>query len=177
MIEAHQSKMPPKGTGRPNAFQTLDAEKVVGYVTPYIPKHWRIWECASGQGRIVNALRHHGYDVVATDIETGFDFTDKLIPIPDCDMLLTNPPYDIKDKWLQRCYDIGKPFAMLLPITALGEQERVRMFSQHGIQLIMPPDRVEFITPNGTEGGGWFYTAWFCHGLDLPSQITFAESA
>lgn len=167
------SKMPPKAGGRPNKFQTLDAPLAVSYVTRFLPKQWKIWECAAGQGRIVSALEAEGFKVIATDLESGFDFTDAFAQVPDCDMLLTNPPYDIKDKWLQRCFDIGKPFAMLLPITALGEQRRIKMFRENGIQLIMPSERLEFITPNGTEGGGWFYTAWFCHGLDLPSQITF----
>jgi len=167
--------MPPKAAGRSDIFQTKDADLAVSCIAPYIPKDWTIWECAAGQGRLVSEFQRRGFSVTASDIDTGFDFLDALNTPPKCHMLCTNPPYRVKDAWLKRCYQIGKPFALLMPITALGEQERVRMYRENGIQLVMPPRRIEFITPNGTEGGGWFYSAWFCHGLDLPSQISFAE--
>jgi hypothetical protein len=167
------SKMPPKGTGRSNIFQTKDSKLAIGCIAPYIPKHWKIWECAAGQGRLVAELKGRGYEVTASDIETGFDFLDTLMPVPKCDMLLTNPPFDVKDRWIRRCYDIGKPWALLMPITAHGEQERVSMYREYGVQLIMPPRRIEFITPNGTEGGGWFFSVWFTWGLNLPRDNVY----
>lgn len=170
------SRMPPKAAGRSDIFQT--PPYAVRYITPFIPKLWKIWEPACGEGQIVDTLRTDGYDVQGSDIQQGFDF---LEPMAACgrefDMVLTNPPYTTKDKWLQRCYDLGKPFALLLPITALGEQKRVAMYKANGIQLVLPPERIMFRSPNGTEDGTWFYAAWFCHGLDLPAQITFAEAS
>jgi len=170
------SKMPPKAPGRSDIFQT--PAYAVRYLTPFIPKAWKIWESACGQNQIVDTLREDGYHVTGTDISTGFDFIEPMAAIGmDFDCVLTNPPYSIKDKWLARCYDLAKPFALLLPITALGEQGRVAMYRKHGIQLVLPPERIMFKSPNGTEDGTWFYAAWFCHGLDLPSQITFAGDA
>lgn len=167
-----QSKMPPKGAGRSDIFYT--PPEAIRYITPYVPKHWKIWECAdANEGNIVQTLRADGYDVVGTDILNGFDFLSPLMPAPDFDCILTNPPYSIKDQWLQRCYDIGKPFALLLPITALGEGERVSMYKKYGIQLLLPPGRINFGTPSGEGSGSWFYSAWFCHGLDFPQQINF----
>jgi hypothetical protein len=168
------SKMPPKAAGRSDIFQTPPS--AVRYITPFIPKSWRIWESARGQGQIVQVLQEDGYSVIGTDIADGFDFTDTLLPVPEFDCILTNPPYSIKDEWLQRCYGLGKPFALLLPITALGEQGRVKMYRENGIQLVLPPERINFGTPSGEGSGSWFYAAWFCHGLDLPSQISFAEA-
>jgi len=163
--------MPPKAAGRSDIFQTPPSS-----ITPllqFIPQHWKIWESAAGGGNIVETLKTSGYDVFGTDILNGFDFLSTLSPAPDFDCIITNPPYSIKDKWLQRCYDLGKPFALLMPITALGEQGRVGMYKKHGIQLVMLPERTDFETPSGEGSGAWFYCAWFCHGLDLPSQITF----
>lgn len=166
-----KSKMPPKAAGRSDIFQT--PPHAVRMLSGFIPKEWKIWEPACGEGQIVNTLREEGRRVIDTDIQTGFDFLSSLRPRPEYDMLVTNPPYTTKDKWLARCYELGKPFALLLPITALGEQKRVAMFKKNGIQLIMPPERIMFRSPNGTEDGTWFYSAWFCHGLNLPHQITF----
>ena len=164
--------MPPKAAGRSNHFWT--PPEAVRYITPHIRKEWRVWECAdANEGNIVQTLREDGYDVVGTDILNGFDFLSPLMPTPEFDCIVTNPPYSIKDEWLQRCYDLGKPFALLLPITALGEQERVKMYKQNGIQLLLPPSRINFGTPSGEGSGSWFYAAWFCHGLNFPKEINF----
>lgn len=166
------SRMPPKAAGRSNIFQTPD--HATGYILPFLKPEWTVWECASGQHQIVRVLEGAGHKVVATDILSGFDFMDPLLAASlKFDCIVTNPPYSIKDKWLQRCYDIGKPFALLLPITALGEQGRVSMFKRYGISVLLPPDRTMFISPNGTEDGTWFYTAWFCWGLGPPNQILY----
>lgn len=166
------SKMPPKKSGSSDIFYT--PPHAVRYITKYIPKSWKIWENAKGTNQIVNVLEEDGYNVIGTDINDGFDFMDTLMPLPEFDCVLTNPPFSIKDKWLERCYSLNKPFALLLPLTALGEQKRVAMFKKNGIQLLMPPERINFGTPSGQGSGAWFYSAWFCHGLDLPSQITFS---
>jgi hypothetical protein len=168
--------MPPKQTVSSDIFQT-DSEDV-RIVTPYIPKEWKLWEPACGDGQIVSFLREEGYQVTGTDITGGFDFLSPLASQQaEYDMIITNPPFTIKDEWLARCYELGKPFALLLPITAFDGKERRKMFKEFGIQLLLPDRRAVFTTPTGKKGGSWFYCAWFCHGLNLPEQLTFAEAA
>lgn len=165
------SKRPPKRAGSSDIFQT--PKSAVDVILPFIPKHWKIWECACGEGQIVRTLSDAGYHVIGTDIMGGFDFLSPLGGVAQqFDCILTNPPYSVKDEWLERCYDIGKPFALLLPITALGEQNRVALYRKHGIQIVLPPTRTNYGTPSGEGSGAWFYSAWFCNKLDLPSQIT-----
>ena len=169
-----KTKMPPKGTGRSDIFQTKDPEIALPPILKYVGKEHKIWSPSAGKGRMVDYMRGQGYQVIGTDILTGFDFIDPMAPVPDYDFIIENPPYSIKDKYLQRCYDLGKPFALLMPITALGEQARVAMYAKYGIQILLPSERTLFITPNGTEGGGWFFAAWFCWKF-LPEQICFAK--
>lgn len=165
--------MPPKATGRNDHFQTPDW--AIDALVPHLLSQGnpKIWESAQGAGNIVSRLKHHDFDVIGTDIMHGFDFLSPLMPTPDFDISVTNPPYSIKDKWLARCYEIGKPFALLMPITALGEQERFKMYREHGIQVLLLPERVNFETPSGEGKGAWFYCAWFCWKI-LPEQICFA---
>jgi len=169
-----KSKMPPKGAGRSDIFYT--PESAILPVIEYIPKGFKIWECAQGEGYMVDVFRSHGFDCIGTDETEGFDFLDTFSSalVGDFDCIITNPPYSIKDKFLERCYDIGKPFALLMPITALGEQARVKMYKDHGIEILLLPKRVDFITPSGEGQGAWFYCAWFCWKL-LPEQINFAD--
>lgn len=172
-MTAKKSLKPPKAAGRSNHFQTPDWP--IDTILRYVPKHWKIWDPASGKGNIVARCRAAGYDAEGSDILAGFDFLSPLFPFADYDFHLTNPPYSLKDKWLERCFEIGKPFALLMPITALGEGGRFRLFRKHGVSLVMLPERVNYETPSGEGAGAWFYSAWFCHGLELPAQITFPD--
>ena len=84
----------------------------------YLPKDVKIWECTDyGESNITKVLKEHGYNVISTH-KDNFDF---LIDSPmfEFDMIITNPPYSLKDEFIEKCYQYQKPFALLLPITAL----------------------------------------------------------
>jgi hypothetical protein len=138
---------------------------------PYLSGH--IWECAEGEGYLVDSLKSHGYRVTGTDILTGCDFLDYPYS-PDCDVILTNPPFSKKYKFLEKCYDLGKPFALLMQIEVLGAVTAQRLFKKYGFELMLLDKRVDFKMPNkGWNGkGAWFPVAWFCWKL-LPEQIMF----
>ena len=102
---------------------------------PYLDKNKVIWECASGNGNLANALKNLGYKVVATDISEGKDF---LSYAPDYyDIILTNPPYSLKNEFLARAYSLGKSFALLLPLTFLETQFRQNLFKRYGIEILL----------------------------------------
>lgn len=84
----------------------------------YLPKNITIWECTDfGESNITKVLKDHGYNVISTH-KKDFNFlTDK--PSFEFDMIITNPPYSLKDDFIEKCYSYNKPFALLLPITAL----------------------------------------------------------
>lgn len=141
---------------------------------PYLKPDWLIWEPAAGEKRIKNCLELEGFDVVASDIITGEDFFEFIPPLNMHDAIVTNPPYSVKDRWIERCYDLGKPFALLLPFTALEGIKRQKLYRQHGIDLLVLPKRVPFKTPSGRVGGAWFPCAWFTWKM-LPERLIFAE--
>jgi len=83
---------------------------------------------------------------------------------------VTNPPFSLKFKWLERAYEIGEPFAFLLPINTLGTVTAQKMFEKHGISVLLLDKRIDFKMPfKGWEGGGaQFSTAWFMWKLADP---------
>ena len=84
----------------------------------YLPKHITIWECTDfGESNITKVLKANGYEVISTHIKDFNFLTD--VPTFHFDAIITNPPYSLKDEFLEKCYEYGKPFALLLPITAL----------------------------------------------------------
>lgn len=143
---------------------------IVQLLIPHINPKWIIWEGAYGNGELSATLKEYGFIVVG---DATIDFLTDLI---ECDCIITNPPYSIKDKFIARCYEINKPFALLLPLTALEGKRRGKLFREHGIQLIIPNKRVNFRTPSGKGSGAWFQVAWFCWKLNLPNQLNFVES-
>ena len=112
-----------------------------------------------------------GFTIFGSDIKMGEDFITS--NRDDFDCIVTNPPFSIKDKWLEKCYSYGKPFALLLPLTALEGKFRHKLYKKHGIQVILFDGRVQYRGHNS--GSCWFASAWFCYGLNLPNQLNFVE--
>ena len=114
---------------------------------PYLKKDWTIWECACGKGNLSDFLKEQGYNVIATDILTGHDFLKWKPEKFDC--IVTNPPYSLKQQFLERCYELKKPFALLLPLTTFETAKRQRLFKKYGVQVIFFDKRINFETPSG----------------------------
>lgn len=117
---------------------------------------------------IVKVLQSKGLKVIHSHISEGKNFF-QYEPDEHYDMIISNPPYSIKDQVLERCYQLRKPFALLLPITALEGTKRGKLFRDMGLDLIVLDKRVDF---NG-KGKCWFNTSWFCWGTPIEG-IQFA---
>jgi hypothetical protein len=127
----------------------------------FIPKNKIILEGFVGGGKLKRKMEREGFKVVSSD---NF-FNNK----QEYDILISNPPFSIKDKILMRCYELNKPFALLLPITALEGIKRQELYKKYGIKILFPIKRIDF---NGKKSP-WFYTAWFTWGLNLPKELNF----
>jgi hypothetical protein len=140
-------------------------------IVPYL--HGTIWECAAGLGHMSEVFRKNGLEVIETDISSGENFLELNLPQKNIDFIVTNPPYKLKDKFLERCYMLDIPFALLLPLTALGAAKRVSMYMEHGLEVLIPDKRINFIYPNAKDTA-WFHSAWFCHNV-LPEKLMFVK--
>lgn len=133
-----------------------------------------IWEPAAGDGNLATAMERFGLQVLTSDVLTGQDFL-TYEPEEHWDALATNPPYELKDAWIARCYVLGKPWALLLPFVALEGIERQDLYREHGIQLLFLPKRPEFVTPVTKQvGGAWFPACWITWKLTLPKDLVFS---
>lgn len=134
----------------------------------YLPKNITIWECTDyGKSNITKVLKENGYKVITT-YKNEFNFLqDK--PNFKFDMIITNPPYSLKDDFIKKCYEYNKPFALLLPITSLEGVERGNYWRKYGIDLLIFDRRVEYMNKSC-----YFNTSWFCYKI-LPKQLLFLE--
>jgi hypothetical protein len=158
------------GYGHSDNFQTDPGS--VYPLLPYLPPGAVVWECAWGRGQLADTLRAAGHPVLGSDLLAGEDFL-WWAPAEPWDVIVTNPPYSLKDEFLARAYALRRPFAFLLPLTALEGQVRQGLFARHGVELLVLPHRPEFTTPGGTVGGSHFSCAWYTWNLGLPRQLNF----
>ncbi len=144
-------------------------EYAINPLLPYLEKDMVIWDCAFGTGRLAEHFNKHGFKVVGDyrDFITGLE-------VGGIDIIITNPPYSLKDQFLKRAFEIGKPFAFLLPLTTLEGIKRSEMFRDKNIQMLIPNRRINFEIPSGKKSA-WFATAWFCWKMNLPNQLNFVE--
>ncbi len=162
-------KLKPQKQGGSDDFQTPPEalEPLIKYLKP----KWTIWECAAGKGNLTKALRKKGFKVISTDILTGKDFL--TYEPKDFDCIVTNPPFSIKQEFIERAYCLGKPFAFLLPLTTLESENRQKYFRNCGLEIILFNKRIDFETPSGKDGSSWFSTAWFTNWLRIGKELTF----
>lgn len=147
-------------------------EYAVKPLLTYLPedKNTVIWECTDyGSSNITKVLKEAGYTVKSTHItNSNFDFL-KDTPDFEFDMIITNPPYSTKDDFIKKCYEYGKPFALLIPLTSLEGEDRGKMFNTNGIEVLVYDTRVNYMDNDST---AWYNTSWFCHNI-LPKTLVF----
>ena len=122
----------------------------------------------------VNVLTEAGHKVIYTHIDNGnnFFFTKR-----DCDYIISNPPFSIKDEILAKLYELGKPFMMLLPLPSLQSKTRYEMFNDNGLELLVFNDRIGYHTiesMNESRTGNHFASIYFCWNI-LPKKLIFEK--
>lgn len=118
-----------------------------------------------------NSFREQGYDVVRSSILDGQDFF--TYEPEHYDIIVSNPPFNIKDKILKRLDELGKPFAVLLPLNSLQGDKRYKYCFKNGIQLLAFDMRVGFHSINSMDKpkeGSPFASAYFCRDV-LPRDL------
>lgn len=147
-------------------------------IVKYIKKGASIWCPFDGaKSNFVKILKGHDCSVFATHIsEGGGDFFSA--QIPNCDYIISNPPYSLKTEVLEKLFQIGKPFAMLLGVVGIFEsQRRFDMFRHNKFEIMYLNRRVsyfkDYMDPKPSLNPP-FQSVYICSGI-LPKQIVFEE--
>jgi hypothetical protein len=125
----------------------------------------------------VRVLRKNDFDVTCShkDHDDGDFFT---IKPPEFDCIVSNPPFSIKDKVMKKCFDLKKPFALLLPQNSLQSIVRVKMFIDNGgIEYLGFDRRIGFYgngVLNSFKSGSPFASGYFCKDV-LPEKLIFEK--
>ena len=122
----------------------------------------------------VKVLKSKGFNVINTHIMNGEDFFDINL---ECDYIISNPPYSLRNEVLAKLFKIGRPFAMLMNTNGLFDS-RIRwdLFKNNDFSLIYLKGRTSFMQEYGVEQktSPPFQSAYICSGLS-DKQILFEE--
>ena len=125
----------------------------------------------------VQVLSNCGFRVTYGHIQTGQDFF--LVDVPECDYIISNPPYSLKNQVLARLYAIGKPFAMLINFQGIFDsQERFRLFRENRVEMLWLSPRVNYIDVDGKLLQGVpFQSGYLCSGICAsPLEFEYLET-
>ena len=147
-------------------------------IKPYIPEGVKtILEPTHGKGAISDLLEEWGYTVIKQDkypktddtIEADF-LTDD---IPECDMIIFNPPFCLKTEFLQRACESGKPFIFICPVTIIETQKRFALFREHQLTILNLPNRTNYMGSKGNKV--FFHSVWVLKHPEYKNSILYAE--
>lgn len=124
----------------------------------------------------VKELTGAGFTCIYSHISQGVDFF--LSPVPECDCIISNPPYSIKGEVFQRLFEIGKPFAMLVGVVGLFESEsRFTLFSENEFEVLYMNRRIAYFKDYSEQRPSLnppFSSVYLCSRV-LPKQICFSR--
>ena len=146
-------------------------------VTPivkYIKKDSVIW-CPFDEedSEYVKVLRENGFKVIATHIINGQNFFE--YEPEEYDVIISNPPFSIKDDILKRLDELKKPYAMLLPLPTLQGQKRFKYLKD--TEALIFDKRINFFKDKTTKEimkGISFASIYICKDF-LPQKLIFEE--
>ena len=165
-------------------FNTKTFTKHDDYMTPksawenikdYIPKDKVIWEAFYGDGKSGDYLTELGFNVIHEDKDF---FSNDLGEI-----IISNPPFTIKEEVLTRLKELDKPFILIMPCSTLTTQYFRKLFSksENRIQIIIPRKRIQFIKlingkrPKKCKNACNFDCFYFCYKINLENDMTWLE--
>ena len=122
----------------------------------------------------VKIFKEAGYKVIYSHIDNGQNFFE-FEPKEDYDVIISNPPFSIKDDILRRLNELDKPYAMLMPLPALHGQKRFKYLK--GSQALIFDKRINYFKDYKTkeiQKGISFASIYICKDF-LPKDLIFEK--
>ncbi len=85
------------------------------------------------------------FEVGYSHIDNGFDFLDYDNDFfKDYDLILTNPPFSLKNEFIDKAIKIGKPWLFLLPISVFDSKKRFELLKNLDLSIFIFNHRINF---------------------------------
>ena len=136
-------------------------------IIKYITQHSVVW-CPfdTEESNFVKLLRQRGFQVISSHIDEGQDFF--TYEPKQWDIIVSNPPYSIRNEILAKAISFNKPFALLMNTNGLFDSKiRFDMFKAINFSLYYLRGRVNYMKEYGLleKSSPPFQSAYICRGL------------
>ena len=127
------------------------------------------------ESNFVKVLTEQGFEVTYGHIETGQDFFD-IQDFSGFDAVVSNPPFSKRQAILEKLFNAGVPFAMILDFNGLFDSKvRWKLFKDNKFELLIPLGRMRFFNEGCVGKSPHFQSVYVCKDM-LPKQICFIEA-
>ena len=125
-----------------------------------IPHGTVIWEPACGEGHMVQVMEKNGFEVIATDIQSGTDFLTAEMPC-NTEWIITNPPFSLAEQFIRRSAEHNKPFALLLKSQYWHAAKREALYWEITPEYVLPLTwRPDFLFKTRGKGAPLMEVIW-----------------
>ena len=121
-----------------------------------------IWDPFYSQGRATAFLMEAGVKEVIHEKRDAVSWN------PDCEMIVTNPPFSIKKKCLAYLLSLGKDVLILVPLADLASVWFREVVGDHQYHLFVPKKRYAFLKDGEQVKGVSFPSGWFWFPAAIP---------
>ncbi len=145
-------------------------------ILKYIKQNSTVW-CPFDKpvSNFVGMIEEEGHKVICSHIDDGGDFFE--YEPEHYDIIISNPPYSLRNDILKRLFELRKPFAMLMNTNGLFDSKiRWKLFKNNNFSLMYLSGRVNYMKEYGLveKSSPPFQSAYICSGLS-DKQILFEE--
>lgn len=142
----------------------------------YLPKHLVLWDPFHCHGSSQTILEAFGF----TTIHRRADYF--TYEPAEYDLCLTNPPFSKKKEVLARALELGKPFALVLPVATLSCRYFAQLLADDdSVRIIIPLSRLQFLKDRKQTKSCSFSTMFVTRGLNqylqCPRQIMYVDNS
>ena len=124
-----------------------------------------IWDPFFSEGRAAAFLIEAGAKEVIHQKKDAFSWN------PDCEMIVTNPPFSIKKKCLTYLLSLGKPVLILLPLVDICSKWFGEVVGEHQYHLYVPNKRYAFLKDGKQMKGVSFPSVWLWFPAAIPGLL------
>ena len=119
-----------------------------------------ILDPCAGKNMMANVLRSHGHTMISRDLFTFEERHDFLTdPLPeDIGFIVAHPPFTMKRAFLERCFALKLPFALLVPLLSVATEPIGELLHNNGCEIRILIGPQQFYHENELKPGG--YCAW-----------------
>lgn len=140
-------------------------------ITKFVSKDKIIWEACMLNATKSNSIKiwnDLGYTCVGN---TEWDILN--CPIPECDIIITNPPFEteIKKKILKRLIEIGKPFIIIMNGLNIFSNYFSEIMDLDHTQIIIPKGKLHYCKDGEEEiKKTSFYSVFVAYKMNIPQD-------